>query len=213
MTRTLLAVITMLAIVESRAQSPVPCAVDSPERRGLEGCSILASRPIIGSTSQPLHWHIDRFDSLDAARKAAGPDSVAAQAHGSFWLLTVEHQADDHHGGTHVARIGPLQLPEAKRYTMRVLSTRLAPGSMTPVHRHPGPEVFYIVSGEQCLQTEQAAHRIVAGQSYVLPADTVHRGRIISSRPRAGFGLVLHDEAKPGTHDLVDPPVLAPCEP
>jgi hypothetical protein len=30
-----------------------------------------------------MHWHILRFDSLEAAKAAAGPDGVAAEAHGS----------------------------------------------------------------------------------------------------------------------------------
>ena len=61
----------------------VKCLEDSPERRGEEGCAILASRPLVGSVTKAVYWHIDRFDSLEAAKKAAGPDGVAAEAHGS----------------------------------------------------------------------------------------------------------------------------------
>jgi quercetin dioxygenase-like cupin family protein len=211
MTLSILSTIAIFALVESGAQPPVKCAVDSPERRGNEGCSILASRPLVASAAQPLYWHLDRFETLDAAQKAAGPDGVAAEAHGSVWLMTIEHQTDLHHGGVHVASIGPLPLPTAKRYTMRVLSSLLASGSSTPVHMHSGPEVWYIVAGEQCLETQHAGHRIVAGEPFVLPSDTIHRGRITASKARGALGLVLHDAERPGSSDLADPPTLVPC--
>lgn len=59
--------------VPTPERPPTRCAPDSPERRGEEGCTILASRPLVGSRATPLYWHIDRYDSLDAARKAAPP--------------------------------------------------------------------------------------------------------------------------------------------
>lgn len=211
MSLSVLLVIAIFALVEPASRPGVKCSVDSPERQGKEGCSILASRPLAASGAQPLYWHLDRFDTLDAAEKAAGPDGVAAEAHGSVWLMTIEHQTDQHHGGVHVTSIGPLPLPTAKRYTMRVLSSLLAPGSSTPVHMHSGPEVWYIVAGEQCLETQQVGHRLVAGGTFVLPSDTMHRGRIPASKARGALGLVLHDAERPGSTDLSDPPPLVSC--
>ena len=187
MSRTILIVLAVCRCPR-RQRPPVKCTEDSPERRGEEGCTILASRPLLGSVTKPLYWHIDRFDSLEAAKKAAGPDGVAAEAHGSVWLMTVEAQTEEHHGGRHVAWIGPLALPAADRYTMRVQSSLLLPGATTPVHTHSGPEVFYIVDGEQCLETQEVGHRLGAGQSLVLPADVIHRGRVTAARRTAGLG-------------------------
>ena len=162
----------------------VKCSVDSPERRGEEGCTILASRPLVGPLAERAYWHIDSFDSLETARKAAGPNGVAAVAHGSAWLMTVEAQTEDHHGGTHVAWIGPLVVPDANQYSMRVMSSLLRPGTTTPVHMHPGPEVFYVVAGEQCLETPELSHHLGSGQSLVLSAGTIMRGRITGSIAR-----------------------------
>lgn len=212
MSRLLLAALVIAVSANAADRPPVKCAANSPERNGEEGCSILASRPLAGSTARPLYWHIDRFDSLDAARNAAGPDGVAAKAHGSVWLMTVEHETEEHHGGSHVASIGPLPLPDADRYAMRVLSTLLSPGSETPVHSHSGPEVWYIVTGEQCLETEQESHRLIAGHSFVLPSDRLHRGRITATAPRGGLGLVVHDAARPPSTDFATPPPLAACK-
>jgi quercetin dioxygenase-like cupin family protein len=205
----LIMIMCMLAVAQERA--PVKCTEDSPERRGQEGCTILTSRPLVGSVARPLYWHLDRFDSLDAAKKAAGPNGVAAEAHGSVWLMTVEPKTKRHHG-RHVAWIGPLALPAADSYTMRVQSSLLLPGATTPVHTHSGPEVFYIVAGEQCLETQPVAHRLVTGESFVLPASVIHRGRVTASVGRRAFGLVLHDAAQPASHNLDNAPPLLTCK-
>jgi quercetin dioxygenase-like cupin family protein len=192
-------------------RAPIKCLEDSPERRGEEGCAILASRPLQATPTKPVYWHIDRFDSLEAAKKAAGPDGVAAEAHGSVWLMTVESKSSDHHGGRHAAWIGPFALPAANAFTMRVMSSFLKPGSSTPVHTHSGPEIFYTVSGTQCLETVKFVKRLGAGKSFVLPGGTIHRGRVAGSVSRRLMSLVLHDAAQPPSHDLANPPALVPC--
>ena len=118
--------------------------------------------------------------------------------------MTVEGKTSDHHGGRHVALIGPLTLPAAKGYTMRVQSSLLRHGASTPVHIHSGPEVFYIVSGEQCLETQKAAHRLKAGKFFVLATDQIHRGRVQSTEMRGALALVLHDSKRPPSHDLTE---------
>ena len=190
----------------------VKCTENSPERRGEEGCSILTNRPLVGSIAKPLYWHVDRFDSLEAAREAAGPDGVAAEAHGGVWLMTVETQTEEHHGGRHVASIGPLTLRAAGRYSMRVQSSLLKPGSNSPVHTHPGPEVLYVVDGEQCTETPDVGHLISAGQSYIVPDGVIHRGRVTGSGARRILALNLYDAAHRVSHDLTDPPQLASCK-
>ena len=217
---TLIGVSIQVADVQAQApsspnvqdRSAVRCSENSPERRGEEGCTILADRPLSGVVPRTVYWHIDRFNSLDDAKKAAGPNGVAAEAHGGVWLMTVEGKSKEHHGGIHVAWIGPLALPAAKEYTINVRSTLLKRGASTPVHKHSGPEVFYIVVGEQCLETPKTGHRIVAGKSLILPTDVVHRGRVQTANMRGALTLVLHDSQRPASFDLPDPPPLTPCK-
>lgn len=190
----------------------VKCMENSPERRGEEGCSILTNRPLIGSFTKTVYWHIDRFDSLEAAMKAAGPNSVATEAHGFFWLLSVETGVEDHLNGEHVARIGPVELSATNRYSMRVLSSLLKPGSTTPIHTHSGPEVFYIVDGEQCLEMSEASQHLGSGQSYVVPASSVHRGRVVGSKARRALALNLYDNASPVSHELDNATPIVPCK-
>lgn len=194
-------------------RSAVKCAADSPERHGEEGCTILANRLLSGPITGAIYWHIDRFDSLEDAKKAAGPNGVAAEAHSGVWLMTVEGKTKDHHGGRHVALIGPLNLPAAEGYTMRVASSLLKQGASTPVHIHSGPEAWFIVVGEQCLETEKSAHRLKAGKSFVLATDQIHRGRVQSAEMRGALALVLYDSKRPASHDLTgsDAPLLIAC--
>lgn len=190
----------------------VKCMENSPERRGEEGCTILTNRPLVGSLTKTVYWHIDRFDSLETAMKAAGPNSVATEAHGSFWLLTVEMRAEDCQAGQHVTRIGPLTLPPADRYLMRVLSSLLEPGSSTPIHTHSGPEVFYVIDGEQCIEMPEAGQRLSVGQSFIVPGNTVHRGRVIGSKARRALALILYDAAYPASHDLDNTTPIVSCK-
>jgi len=57
---------------------------NSPEQRGEEGCTILTNRPLVSPVAKIVYWHIDHFESLDTAVKAANANSVATEAHGSF---------------------------------------------------------------------------------------------------------------------------------
>lgn len=191
---------------------PVKCMENSPERRGKEGCTILTNRPLAGPLAKTVYWHIDRFDSLATAMKAAGPNSVATEAHGSFWLLTVEMTAEDCRVGQHVARIGSLTLPPVDRYMMRVQSSLLEPGSTTPIHTHSGPEVFYIVDGEQCIEMSKASQHLGFGQSFIVPGSSVHRGRVIGSKARRALALILYDATYPASHDLDNATPIISCK-
>ena len=208
---TILAAFGISALAAAGGRPPVTCAEDSPERRGDEGCTILATRLLMGSLAKPVYWHLDRFDSLEVAKKAAGPDGVAAEAHGSVWLMTVEAQTEDHYGGRHVATIGPLAVALADRYLMRVASSLLRPGTTTAAHSHPGPEVFYVVDGEQCVETPEFGKRLGVGQSYVLAPGVIHRGRATGSGVRRALALNLHASAHPTSHLLDDRSKLVPC--
>jgi len=136
------------------------CVENSPERHGDFGCSYIADQALAGPLKEPLFWHIDRFDSGEHANAAAGPNSVAFQAHGVWWLMTIESsEAKDHHGGQHVAAVALPKLPPAANYSMLVISAYVLPGQTSRVHHHSGVEAFYTVDGEQCLETPTGAHR------------------------------------------------------
>ena len=130
------AVLSILTTNTAAAQLMSTCVPDSPERRGEIGCSIIQSKPLPEGLTEPVFWHIDRFDSPDRARAAVGPASIAFDAAGVWWLMTIERDTTDHHGGQHVTRVGPLPLPRAARYAMMVQSAMFMPGMYSlPHHR------------------------------------------------------------------------------
>src|SRR6266853_6064872 len=74
------------------AQEEPLCVENSPERRGEIGCSIIENKPLPGNLKQPLFWHIDRFETGERARAAVVPASIAFEAHGAWWLMSIESQ-------------------------------------------------------------------------------------------------------------------------
>jgi quercetin dioxygenase-like cupin family protein len=210
----LVAFLGLLAANEAAAQLAPNCVENSPERQGGIGCSIVVQKLLPEGIKEPVLWHIDRFGSLRLARAAAGPAGLAFEAGGRFWLVTVESQASDHHGGDHVAAVGPLPLTRASRYSMQINSARFTPGMYSRVHTHSGVEAFYVIDGEECLQTPTSAVTLRQGASLFIPAETPMRLVATGTGIRLGIGIVLHDASKPSTMRMDDAtaPDLAACK-
>jgi hypothetical protein len=145
--------ISLLYADRAASQLMSRCVENSPERRGQHGCSIIEKKLLPDGLKEPVFWHIDRFDTAERARRAVGPTSVSFEAAGTSWLMTIEPETSDHHGGHHVAKVGPLQLPKAEKYSMQVQSAVFAPGMYSLAHHHSGVEAVYVVKGEACYET------------------------------------------------------------
>lgn len=113
----------------------------------------------------PLYWRVERFPALAGARQAAGRHSLAAQAWGQAWLFTLGPKDGSTAGGEKLAEIGPVVVPDAKRFLLRVNRAGGPPGATTPVHTHPGSEAFYVLGGELTQRTSHGSSRVAAGGS------------------------------------------------
>jgi quercetin dioxygenase-like cupin family protein len=205
-------VLPILMPETSPAQLEPSCVANSPERRGEIGCSLLEDKPLPPSLKEPLFWHIDRFDSGEKARGAVGPASVAFEAHGTWWLMTIEPGIDDHHGGQHVTQVALPALPPAPKYSMLVISAYIPPGLTSRVHRHSGVEAFYVVDGEQCLATAERAYKMQKGGTLVLPAGVTMQLVATGSAPRRALAVVVYDAAQTPTTRMENGPPLASCK-
>jgi quercetin dioxygenase-like cupin family protein len=192
-------VLSVVVANTTTAQLASPCVENSAERRGGYGCSIIEKKLLPKGLRGPLFWHIDSFDSLELARAAVGPASVAFEAAGRSWLMTIESKPSDHHGGRHVTELGPLPLPEAARYSMQVISSRFKPGMYSLVHHHSGVEAIYVIEGEACYETPTRALRLSKGDTAFIPAGTFHRAVAMGSTPRYVLGVNIHDASKTPT--------------
>jgi quercetin dioxygenase-like cupin family protein len=120
---------------------------------GEVGCSIVEKKPLPPtSVKEPVFWHI-----------------------GSWWLMQVGPETDDHHGGEHVAPVKLSPLPAAASYSMLVISAYIPAGMTSRVHFHSGVKAFYTVDGEQCWETAERAFRMKQGDTLVVPTGVTMR--------------------------------------
>ena len=205
---------SLLTAERAAAQLMSRCVENSPERRGELGCSIIENKLLPDGLKAPLFWHIDRFDSAERARTAVGPASVSFEAAGTTWLMTIESQISDHHGGRHVAQVGPLQLPRAAKYSMQALSAVFTPGMYSLAHHHSGVEAVYVVEGEACYERPTRALKLRKGETVALPTGTPMRAVATGSTPRYVLAVILYDAAQPPTMPMEQGtgPVLVACK-
>lgn len=207
-----LMLVSVLTANTAVAQPMSTCVKNSPERRGEIGCSIIESKVLPDGLTEPLFWHIDRFQSPERALTAVGPVSIAFEAAGMSWLMTIESQTSDHHGGQHVAQVGPLPLPKAPRLSMNVISSAFAPGMYSAVHHHSGVEAFYVIEGEQCAETPTQASMLRKGDTLAIPTGVPMRLAVTGSTLRRQLAVIVHDAAQPATMRMQEgtvPPLVA----
>jgi quercetin dioxygenase-like cupin family protein len=152
----------------------------------------------------PVFWHIDRFDTPEAARNSVGPTSVAFEGAGRTWLLSIEADTGTHHGGHHVAHVGPLKLSHAGRYALQVQVAAFTPGMFSVVHHHSGVEAIYVVEGEACYETASRAFRLRKGGTLAIDAGVLHRAVVPGSTLRYVIAVIVHDASQPPTTRMAD---------
>jgi quercetin dioxygenase-like cupin family protein len=214
MIRRVMIAIALIALFAGAASAQLesPCVQDSPERRGELGCSVVEIKPLPSGLARSLVWHIDQFDTEQHARAAVTPTSIALQAHGSWWLSSVEPHTRDHHGGKHVAEVKLPALPAAEGYSMLVISAYVAPGLTSRIHTHSGVEGFYVVDGAQCLETEARADTMRKGQGLAVAAGVTMRLVAIGAVPRRALAVVVYDASRPPTTRMETGPPLVRCK-
>jgi hypothetical protein len=126
----------------------------------------LAEKRVTALPARQLFWRIENFGTLDEARAAMGAWSLIAEAAGKIWLFTLGPPgAAPSAGAIKVAKIGPIPRVHAARYLLRINDASGPPGSLTPVHSHPGSEAFLVLDGEQSIQGTHGMMRLKAGHA------------------------------------------------
>jgi len=123
----------------------------------------LAERKVAELPSGELFWRIENYPSREAAQAAAGSWSLVAEAAGKVWLFTLGPAGGSSSGGAKVSEVGPIPRVAASQYLLRVNEASGPPGSMTPVHSHPGSEAFYVLAGEQSIRGAHGTLVVKAG--------------------------------------------------
>ena len=135
---------------------------------------------------------LENFPTTEAAQKSATPASAVVEAVGRVWLLTLGSQGERSKAGSFVTEIGPLpDIPVAASYELQVADADFGP-AMNPaiskaVHTHSGPEIWYVLTGAQCLETRNGIQHAKAGEGMFAPANTPMQLNIAGTGNRQGF--------------------------
>jgi hypothetical protein len=158
----------------------------------------LAERKVAELPAGPLFWRIENFTSLAQAQTAAGPWALVAESAGKVWLFTLGPAGGSSAGGTKVAEVGPIPRIVAEQYLLRVNEASGPPGSITPVHTHPGSEAFFVLSGEQSIRGPQGVMRVKVGEPEAgRGADTPMQVSSSGSTDLHALVMFVVDAAKP----------------
>jgi quercetin dioxygenase-like cupin family protein len=212
-------VITLVALVlsltalptgttgELQAQAPrsaghehlaeVAC-VDVPpgEKRPPFGCFNIGTVKELQFGQAAVYWHLHAFGSRGAAEAARSATGIVVEEDGRVWLSEFGARDTAPRGGEAVALVGPLQLPAAKSYSAVLSYAVMRPGDSSRVHTHPGPEGWYVLAVEQCLETPAGANRAGAGQTMTVPPNVPMELNATGSKLRRAFALVIHDSTQ-----------------
>jgi quercetin dioxygenase-like cupin family protein len=181
------------------------------ERAGRKlGCFVTGTEELGKVPSAPVYWHIYEYPTRAAAETAKGKPGTVVESYGKVWLYTIGEVGWNASGGKRVARVGPLPVNNAGSYTAVFMEATFMPGMKSQVHRHPGPEAWYVLAGEQCLETPGHKQIVHVGESGIVPEGPPMMLVGTGTSERRALVLILHDSSRPMTVPASDwtPPGL-----
>jgi len=170
--------------------------VPAAEKRPEFGCFNVGTATGLKFPQASVFWHLRAFPNrkdADAAKSATG---IVVEEDGRVWLSEFGERNSTFRGGESIAIVGPLQLPRAKSYAAVVSYAVMRPGDNSRVHTHPGPEGWYVLAGEQCLETPAGATRAGVGETMTVQSNTPMELNVTGKTLRRAFALVIHDSAQ-----------------
>ena len=138
-------------------------------------CAFLVRKRVNTLPAGPVVWRLETFPTVTAARAAASADAAVVKAASKIWLMTLGRKGDRSRGATFVAEVGPLPIPRALRYEFLIAEANTDYVSITRNHIHSGPEAWFLLAGDQCLETPSGRMRLTAGHGGFVAADTPMR--------------------------------------
>ena len=170
------------------------------ERTGELGCWIMVDAPLGRLPQQPIYWHLDTYTTRSEAEAAKGGRGTVVESLGKIWLLTIDVAGWRPSGGTRVAEIGPLPVSADAKYSAQYMEAIFTPGMTAPPHRHSGPEAWYTLTGQTCLETPEGKMIGRAGGSFVIvPGGPPMHLTATGTETRRALVLILHDSTQPPT--------------
>ena len=166
------------------------------EKRPEFGCFNVATATGLHFPEASVYWHLHAFPTRKAAESAKSASGIVVEEDGRVWLSEFGARNMTSIGGELIAVVGPLQLPEAKSYAAVLSYAVMRPGDNSRVHTHPGPEAWFVLAGEQCLETPAGASRAQAGGTMSVQSNIPMELNVTGKTLRRAFALVIHDSAQ-----------------
>ena len=147
-----------------------------------------------------MFWHLDVYPTRAAAQEDKGLQGTVIESFGKVWLLTVAEEGWRPPNGERVAQIGPLSITPGQDYSVQYMEAIFTPGMTAREHVHSGPEAWYTLSGETCLETPEGKQvGRAGGQPVIVPGGPPMHLTATGSETRRAIVLILHDSSKPAT--------------
>jgi len=161
----------------------------------------MASQPIGQLSHSKIFWHLDVYPTMREAQQAKGSRGTVIESLGKVWLLTIESAGYRPAGGKRIAAIGPLPVTAGRTYTAQYMEAIFSPGMVSPTHTHPGPEAWYTLAGETCLETPEGTQvGRAGGPPVIVPGGTPMHLTATGTVQRRALVLILHESSEPATH-------------
>jgi quercetin dioxygenase-like cupin family protein len=177
-----------------------PCKPASQRTQDV-GCWILADDPVGRFSSSEVFWYLDTYATRAAAEADKGPQGIVVESLGKIWLMTIEKENWKPAHGTRTAEVGPIPITEGEKYSAQLMEADFLPGMMAPEHIHSGPEAWFTVAGETCLETSDGRVQTerAGGPPVIVPAGLSMHLTATGTEERRSLVLILHDSSKPPT--------------
>lgn len=182
-----------------------PCKPVSARTQQI-GCWILADNPVGRLTNPQVFWHLDAYPTRLAAQADKGPHGTVVESFGKVWLMTIEDQHWKSAHGQRITAIGPLPVVAGEKYSAQLMEADFTPGMTAPTHIHSGPEAWYAVAGQTCLETSDGRMQLslVGGAPVIVPMGLSMHLTAIGTDERQSIVLILHQTSHPATTVIHD---------
>jgi hypothetical protein len=195
-------------LVAQGVAAPGPTCKPVSARTQEIGCWILADNPIGQLTKPQVYWHLDAYPTRLAAQADKGPRGTVIESFGKAWLMTIQEENWRSTHGKRIAEIGPLPIVAGEKYSALFMEADFTPGMTAPAHIHSGPEAWYAVGGETCLETSDGRMQIsrVGSPPVIVPMGSRMYLTAMGTGRRRSIVIVLHESSQPWVtviHDWV----------
>jgi hypothetical protein len=195
----LAAVLFTAPLSGQRAASFGTCRPRS-QRTGNElGCFIIVDHAVGVLGPAKVFWHISSLANAKSAVKSRPRGGIVVDAYGRHWLMEID-TSRKHNDRAEVATIGPLPVTPGTAYSAVYMEASMTPGMKSAIHRHSGPEAWYTLTGETCLETPTgSAVGKAGGPPVIIPGGPPMELTATGTQIRRSLVLILHDSHRPPT--------------